>query len=154
MNAFFPKCLAFTLEFEGGWSNNPKDPGGATNLGVTLASYRRYVNPKGTISDLRNMTAQTAGTVYYKNYWTPIDGDGLEGGVDLLAFDIGVNMGVGRANEFLRQTGNLKGKARVTALDRARMGFWHHLRTWTIFGKGWCARENACLKLALSMAQT
>ena len=34
----FDDCLKFTLQFEGGFVNNPKDPGGPTNLGVTQAT--------------------------------------------------------------------------------------------------------------------
>ena len=36
--ANFDKCLKFTLQFEGGFTNDPKDPGGPTNLGITQAT--------------------------------------------------------------------------------------------------------------------
>jgi lysozyme family protein len=38
----FEICLAFTLREERGYADNPADPGGATNMGVTLATYRDW----------------------------------------------------------------------------------------------------------------
>ena len=38
----FDTCLAFTLKAEGGYSDNPADPGGPTNMGITLATYRQW----------------------------------------------------------------------------------------------------------------
>ena len=35
----FQACLAFTLKYEGGKSNDPRDPGGRTMEGVTQATY-------------------------------------------------------------------------------------------------------------------
>jgi hypothetical protein len=34
----FESCLAFTLRQEGGYVDDPADPGGATNMGITLVS--------------------------------------------------------------------------------------------------------------------
>ena len=42
MDDNFDACLAFTLKEEGGYSDNPADPGGATNMGITLATYRQW----------------------------------------------------------------------------------------------------------------
>jgi len=33
------------LRFEGGYVDDPADPGGATNLGITLATFERYAQP-------------------------------------------------------------------------------------------------------------
>jgi lysozyme family protein len=38
----FDACLAFTLREEGGYVDDPADPGGATNMGITLATYRQW----------------------------------------------------------------------------------------------------------------
>ena len=40
----FSICVAFTLNSEGGYVNNPADPGGATNLGITLTTYREWAD--------------------------------------------------------------------------------------------------------------
>jgi lysozyme family protein len=144
-------AVNFTLLYEGGFVDDPHDPGGATNKGITLATYRLDVNPHGAVADLRHMTVETASAVYRKHYWATINADALPGGVDVLAFDIAVNMGVGRARQFLAQTAKLPPAARVQTLHNLRMGFWKRLATWARFGRGWTVREVACLKLARSL---
>ena len=43
MDRNFRRALSLVLKHEGGWADHPKDPGGATMKGVTLASFRKYV---------------------------------------------------------------------------------------------------------------
>jgi lysozyme family protein len=144
----FLTALTFTLHYEGGFVNDPRDPGGATNKGITLATYRADVDPHGTVASLIAMSTKTAGEIYRKHYWTQINADALAGGVDMEAFDIAVNMGVGRARQFLAQTIGLAPAQRLRQLHILRMGFWKRLATWAHFGKGWTAREVACYALA------
>jgi len=147
----FTRSVTFTLQYEGGFVNDPHDPGGATNMGVTLATYRSAINPRASVAELRAMSASQASAIYKEHYWSQINADGLAGGVDFIAFDIAVNAGVGRAREFLKPTANLLPAARVQRLHNLRLGFWKRLATWARFGKGWTARETACLKLARSL---
>ncbi len=53
MDRNFSRALALVLKSEGGWSDNPADPGGATMKGVTLTNFHRFVKPKATKADLR-----------------------------------------------------------------------------------------------------
>ena len=41
------KLVPFILKWEGGFVNDPDDLGGATNKGVTLATYTQYCRKKG-----------------------------------------------------------------------------------------------------------
>jgi lysozyme family protein len=152
MQENFSRSLTFTLAYEGGYVDNPRDPGGPTNRGITIATLSHELGRQATRTDVRNLTIQQAGSIYQKKYWNAVGSDSKPAGVDLMLFDIGVNMGVGRALRFNDETGSLAPKDRIVALDRLRMGFWRHLRTWPIFGKGWSRRENACLALARQMA--
>ncbi|MCW2276400.1 hypothetical protein GJ654_18915 [Rhodoblastus acidophilus] len=147
----FKTALAFTLAYEGGWSNHPADPGHATMCGVTLTTYRLY-HPGATATQLRNAPMAHFEAIYRKGYWDKIGADALPAGVDALAFDIAVNMGPGRVLPWLAKTAALKPTERIKALHGLRMGFWRRLRTWATFGKGWSRRETACLALALKMA--
>ena len=148
----FARALGFTLSFEGGWSDNPRDPGGATMRGVTLNTYRLY-HPRATATQLRNAPMSDFQAIYRQDFWAKIGGDGLPSGVDLLAFDIAVNMGPGRARAWIAATAHLGAQERIHRLDELRLGFWRHLtREWRVFGRGWCRRENACLKTALALA--
>jgi lysozyme family protein len=149
----FPNCLAFTLKYEGGFVNDPRDPGGATSLGVTIATLSHELGRAATIADVRGLTEKSVEPIYRKKYWQTIHADCLPKGVDLMAFDIAVNMGVGRALPWIRQTSHLSPLARIDALNSLRCGFWKGLRTWRVFGKGWMARETACLGVARMMAK-
>ena len=149
MQKNFVAGVTFTLKYEGGYEPPGRgDPGGATNMGITLATYRATGNAHAGIPELRALSTSQAANIYNKYYWAQINADALPGGVDVLAFDIAVNMGVGRARQFLVQTAKLPPAARVQALHNLRMGWWKRLATWARFGKGWTAREVACLKLA------
>ena len=55
MDRNFTRAPALVLKAEGGWSDNPADPGGATMRGVTLANHRLFVKADATKANLRNI---------------------------------------------------------------------------------------------------
>ena len=170
MDRNFPASLKLVLKSEGGYVNNPKDPGGATNKGVTLATFRRYVKPAGTIKDLKALTDDQAGIVYRRQYWDAVVGAELPNGVDYAVFDFAVNSGPGRAARFLQQVvrvnavdgrvgpATLKATRAMTpadvvnALCDARLAYLKRLPTWPTFGKGWAARIKGVRAASLKMA--
>lgn len=152
--ANFEPALSFTLKEEGGYVNNPRDPGGPTNMGITQATLSHELGRHASVADVKAITRATAASIYRKKFWSTIDGDKLEPGVDLMLFDICVNSGPGRSKEFYDKTAALKGVARIRAIDKLRVGFWRHLRTFSVFGRGWLRRENECLAAALRMAKS
>lgn len=89
----FKKCLSFVMRWEGGYVNDPHDAGGETKYGI---SKRAYPN-----EDIKNLTLERAGELYKKDYWDKIGADRLDDGLDCAVFDCAVNMGVGRAKQFL-----------------------------------------------------
>ena len=145
-------CMDFMYLYEGGYVDHPRDPGGATNLGITLKTLGAWRKQVVTKQDVRNLSKIEATQIYSANYWDTIKGDVLPKGVDLMGFDIAVNMGPGRANKWLDQTNTMPPIERIKKLDALRLGFWRSLRTFPIFGKGWLRRESACMALALKMA--
>ena len=148
----FKQALFLTLRFEGGYSDNKLDPGGATNMGVTLETLSLSRGKAVTKADVRALTFVEAASIYFQHYWQPIKADGLAAGVDLLAFDIAVNMGVGRILKWLAETASLEPVSRIQALHARRTGFWRHLAIFSTFGRGWTNRETAVLKQALALA--
>src|SRR5439155_21376706 len=91
----FDACLAFTLREEGGYVDDPADPGGATNMGVTLATYRQWSeDPVLGPAQIRDMTRRTACAIYRSLYWYPLRADAIPSGVDLCVFVMGVNVGI------------------------------------------------------------
>ncbi|HVX57167.1 MAG TPA: glycosyl hydrolase 108 family protein, partial [Candidatus Saccharimonadales bacterium] len=98
----FERSLSGVLAHEGGYVNDPADKGGPTNKGITIATFRRYVDKSGTIDDLKNLTTTQAATVYRKQYWDAVCGSELPDGVDYSVFDFAVNSGSERAAKYLQ----------------------------------------------------
>ena len=119
MDRNFARALSLVLKSEGGWSDNPADPGGATMKGVTLANFRRYVQADGTKDDLRHITDAQLATVYRKFYWDAVAGDDLPDGVDYATMDFGVNSGPGRAAKYLQAAVGVAGRVPARAAGDA-----------------------------------
>lgn len=169
MDRNFARALSLVLKSEGGWSDNPADPGGATMKGVTLANFRRYVKADATKADLRAITNDQVATVYRRFYWDAVAGAELPGGVDYAVFDFAVNSGPGRAAKNLQaavgavQDGRI-GPATLSAVGArpsgaviddlcdARLAFLRRLPTWPVFGKGWSDRVRSVRSQALLMS--
>lgn len=92
----FARALPLVLAHEGGWADHPRDPGGATMKGVTLATFRRYV-PNATKDKLRNISDEMLARIYREGYWDIVKGDELPPGLDYALFDWAVNSGPRRA---------------------------------------------------------
>jgi len=168
MNNNFEKALALVLEHEGGYVNHPKDPGGATNKGVTQAVYHSYRKVRGRgMQSVKFITDEELRAIYKFQYWDRVHGDFLPCGLDYAVFDFAVNSGVGRASKSLQavlgvaQDGQIgartlaaiiKPVAVINALCDRRMGFLRNLRTFLTFGKGWTRRVQSVRADALEMA--
>lgn len=168
----FATCLAFTLQQEGGFSDDPNDPGGATNYGITLQTLRNYTgNALLTADDIRNIGMDTVRAIYQANYWQRMRCDALPAGVDLMVFDSGMNIGTGRSAEMLQEAAGLSGAdvdgaigpqtlaavARVAPAamigdlaDRQR-AYYRSLATFPTFGRGWLARVDRRAAAAAAM---
>lgn len=144
----YDACLAFVFQWEAGYVNNPKDPGGPTNRGITIATLSHELGRQATIADVKNLSQAMAAGIYRKKYWNAIGADMLPSGVDLLAFDICVTSGVGRSLDWLADSRNLLPGDRIRYLDSRRRSFFKALKTFATFGKGWMRRENAAFALA------
>jgi lysozyme family protein len=138
----FPVALKLALKYEGNFVWDKRDPGGPTNMGITIATLSHELGRKATVADVRNLSKDTAGNIYRAKYWNTIDGDKLPSGVDILAFDIAVNSGPGRAIQWLRECRGMTPDKQVAYLDNRRRNFYHALKTFAYFGRGWMAREN------------
>lgn len=90
-------CIQRGFIHEGGFVDHPHDPGGATNLGITLATFRRYIKPKGTVEDLKRLTIAQATIVYKRQYWDVANCDLLPIGLDYAVYDFVINSGASRA---------------------------------------------------------
>ena len=86
--------MPFIFKAEGGYSDNPADPGGPTNYGITLATLRAYEgDPNLTAEDVKKLTPAVAKEIYRTAYWNRMQCGALPVGLDLEVFDFGVNSG-------------------------------------------------------------
>ena len=70
----FDRALAAVLHWEGGYVNNRHDPGGHTNKGITIATFRKWVKRDGTVTDLKAISKEQVAKVYRAHYWAAIRG--------------------------------------------------------------------------------
>ena len=137
MISSYNKALSFVLKWEGGYVDNPEDPGGETKYGISKRSYPNL--------DIKNLTKQQASKIYKKDYWERIGGDTLPFPFDILTFDFAVNAGVGRAS---RLVGTAKcGKDYLFK----RIEYYTQLKDFNKFGRGWINRTIALYKLIEEM---
>ena len=166
----FDQCLALVLKEEGGYVNDPRDPGGRTNHGVTQKVWEDWVGHPVTEDDMKNLSVQDVAPLYKKNYWDKINGDSLPLGIDYATFDMAVNSGVTRAAKTLQQVCGVGqdgqvGPATIAAAEEtnsreaatriceARLAFLQGLPTWPTFGKGWGGRVSRVENLAFRMVE-
>jgi lysozyme family protein len=103
---FFPKLL----KHEGGFVDDPLDPGGATNKGVTIGTFRgcarEYLGIEPTLDNLKALSDAQAAKIYKPLYWDKVRGDeiALQELADIV-FDFQVNAGA-RAAELLQRVLN------------------------------------------------
>lgn len=167
--ANFGRALPLVLKHEGGYVDHPKDPGGATNLGVTIGTLSSWLGRPASKAEVKALTRATVAPIYRKNYWAAIRGDELPAGLDYCVFDFAVNSGPKRAAMALQRAvgvaddgvigsitlANIANRPVDATIERImadRMTFLRRLSTWSTFGKGWTARCDGVLKEALDMA--
>lgn len=167
----FARSLAKVLVHEGGYVNHPKDPGGATNQGVTQRVYDAYRRSiKQPARSVREMTNAERDSIYRTRYWNLVKGDDLPPGVGYTVFDGAVNSGVGQSVKWLQRAlgvvaDGIIGSDTLTALvnhpdhDRLiakiielREKFLRALKTFSTFGKGWLSRIAGVKKVGQAWA--
>jgi lysozyme family protein len=107
--ADFEKALAFVLEVEGGYTDDPADRGGATNKGITQSEYtdwlRRKHLPLRKVADILNVDVRE---IYWEDYWLEGRCERMPWPLCLAHFDACVNVGVGQAAKFLQRALDVK----------------------------------------------
>ena len=170
MKANFKPSLAAVLVHEGGYSNHPRDPGGATMRGVTQRVYDAYRRNAGKVQQsVARISDAELEAIYYQQYWMAVRADNLPAGLDYAVFDYAVNSGPRRAIEHLQEVlgvtvdglmGNVtiataaakSAESTIAKLCDRRLLFLRGLSTWDTFGKGWTRRVDGVRAKALSMA--
>ncbi len=171
----FDSALRHVLDMEGGWSDDPHDPGGPTNKGITLAVYARErgmeVTPDNFAvlkSALRTIPDTLVRDIYRRSYWLPARCPDLNPALALMHFDAAVNHGVSAATRCLQEALDVgidgeigpitlaaarKAPPRrtVTRYADIRRRRYRALPHFWRFGRGWLRRVDATLAAALRL---
>lgn len=140
---------------EGGYTNNPADPGGETNWGIAKRSYPDV--------DIAHLTREQAKAIYLRDFWQPL-GD-APAAVKYQVFDFAVNSGIQTAIRKLQAAIGVAddghwgpvSAARLAGMDvndvlmrfvAQRLRFWTALSSWPSFGKGWANRAAKQLEFS------
>lgn len=154
----FDQAFTALLGNEGGYSNNPADPGGETMWGITLAVARA----NGYTAPMKDISQATAKGIYSRHYWLP-EFDQLPYKIAFALFDAAVNSGVTQAVRWLQRALGIADDGKfgpitlaavqaadperlLMAFNAERLDFMTRLSTWPTFGKGWARRIAANLK--------
>lgn len=169
MSAQFYKLIDRVLSHEGGYSNDPRDPGNwtggkakvgklaGTKFGISAGAYPDL--------DIKGLTRQRAIEIYKRDFWDAVDGDRLHPHFSFQALDAAVNHGVSRSIRWMQQMANVKidgfigpiTHAALAAMDirdmtllfnAIRIEFYTSLSTWPTYGKGWTRRVATNLRYA------
>lgn len=173
MRENFERAFAAVIKHEGGYVDHPQDPGGATNLGITIGTLSGWFGRPASKAEVKALTVPAVKPIYRKNYWDKVAGNDLPSGVDYAVFDFAVNSGPKRAAISLQtilgvapdgKVGPITvGAARAYAdrfgaaqlaneLCSHRLAFLEKLSTWPTFGKGWRSRVDGVREMAVEMA--
>ena len=178
----FEICIPFTLAaecpFPDDWSNpenysnDPHDPGGRTQCGITATELNHWRISHGEpLIGVRNLSRTEGYAIYKTDYWEP-HCDYLEPGLDLCYFDTAVNQGPTAANRILQLVlgvgmdgiwgpttqaaatdTSLYIPAAILAFTAARKTAYRSYHNFQIFGNGWINRATNIGTDALSMTQ-
>ncbi|MBC7454001.1 MAG: hypothetical protein H7335_09885 [Massilia sp.] len=152
----FDEAFTRLLKNEGGYTNNPADPGGETKWGISKRSYPNV--------DIKALTQAEAGDIYRRDFWSVL-GEDVHPAIKFQAFDFGVNSGVQTAIRKLQAAIGVAddghwGPVSASALAKLdvnvvlmcymaqRLRFWANCGAWSTMGAGWVKRASEDLEYA------
>jgi lysozyme family protein len=153
----FNQAFDRLLGNEGGYVNDPNDPGGETNWGISKRSYPNV--------DIKALTREGAKRIYRTDFWDRTSMDDYDPAIAFQVFDIAVNSGIETAVRMLQRAAGVADDGHVGAITIAavkalsvtdmlmlliaeRLEFWAKLSTWDRFGRGWSRRAAQDLRYA------
>ena len=145
----FTQAFDRLISNEGGYSNDPADPGGETNWGISKRSYPNV--------DIKDLTREGAKAIYLQDFWQRGHMDEYDPAIAFQVFDAAVNHGIETAVRLLQRAAGVADDGHIGPVTIAavkaksvtdmlmlfiayRIKFWTRLSTWPSFGKGWANR--------------
>jgi lysozyme family protein len=168
----FDYVMGLVLKSEGGYVNNPKDPGGPTNFGITLRDYSEFKGRTVTALEVRNMPLSDALAIYRVKYNKGISFEALRVGSDYTVIDYGVNSGLARpprvaatllrrplvskmTPDIVKAINDTDPNKLIDAMCDERLHFMKGIQggaLWAEFGKGWNTRVASVRAISHKLA--
>ena len=151
----FDQAFDRLMTLEGGYVNDPADPGGETKWGISKRSY--------PLVNIAALTREQAKEIYMRDFWTRGKMDQYDPAIAFQVFDFSVNSGIETALRKMQSavgvaddgfvgpitTEALKAMSPADFIMRftaERIDFWTRLSTWPTFGRGWARRAAQDLR--------
>lgn len=145
----FDQAFDRLISNEGGYVNNPADPGGETNWGISKRSYPNV--------NIKELTREGAKQIYLTDFWQRGHMDEYDQAIAFQVFDAAVNHGIETAVRLLQRAAGVAddgyiGPVTIAAVKAKsvtdmlmlfiayRIKFWTRLSHWPNFGRGWANR--------------
>lgn len=145
----FDTAIERVLGHEGGYVNDPADPGGETNWGISRRSYPSL--------DIKNLTREDAKAIYKRDFWEPVASKVSDTALVYQMLDAAINHGMDNAIRFLQRALDVAddghfGPRSAAALVMSdikdvhllfmaeRLEFWTRLARFDRYGRGWVRR--------------
>ncbi len=170
----FKVSLKYVLNHEGGYVNDPHDPGGATNRGITIHTLKRWRKRDVTPADVKALSLRETAQIYEAHYWDTLRLDDVPNGVDYPLFSCGVLAGIGTAAKIMQRIVGTEADGRIgkntMAAFNAYLGrvgraafikqfcadwlaYLEGRKGWARYGRGWRRRVRGVRDVALVMAK-
>lgn len=151
----FELVINRVLGHEGGYINDPADPGGETQWGISKRSY--------PMLDIKSLTRDDAKAIYFKDFWAPLRAERLHDGTAFQLMDSAVNSGIGQSIRLLQRalgvaddghfgphslaaSQTMSESDQIMRFNAERIEFMTKLKNWPNHGKGWMNRIAANLR--------
>jgi len=155
----FDRVMEYVLDDEGGLTIHSDEPGGASNMGISLQTLERARGRDQTLDDLKALSVEDAKSIYRSLYWDAIGADKLPAGLSYAAFDFAVNSGTSVVDQigiddFLSEA--LKQPTVERQIDRLcdlRLEYMQRdPKKWSRYQRGWSARVARVRSRAKTLA--
>lgn len=165
----FETVFGRLIGHEGGWSDDPRDPGnwtgGRPNVGQLKGTKFGIAANTYPDIDIKGLTLDAAKSIYRRDWWDKIHADELPGAIAFQVWDFAVNAGMSRAVISLQRAVGVADDGKIgprtlaavaamsvtdvlSRFNAERLEFYASLSTWATYGKGWARRVAGNLRYA------
>ena len=142
----FKRALDHVLQYEGGFVDHPLDKGGATNRGITTATYDAWRKAQGLPTrSVKLISMDEVERIYFEQYWLKVGAHQLPPALAFVSFDAATNHGVHRALVWLDETKDWR------VIVAHRLNFYASLDNFAAFGRGWTRRMASVTRVAAEL---